>query len=213
MKKKLTIVVSLLLVMALSIGGTLAYLTAKTDAIENTFTIGDITLELKEYIDDPDVDGVPAGEEGWLEATTDAQKKFKVVPGGTASKKPVATIGAGSENCYLYVLVTNNVKVTYEEKETVVASVNMGANWVEVPTAGDATLYRYNSTVTTSTDPQDFTVFDTVTYSGAEITAENFDQINAEDVITVDAFAHQAANVDTATADTAAIAHFELVAE
>ena len=48
MKKKITMVVSLLLVMALSIGGTLAYLTDETDAIENTFTIGNVTIELKE---------------------------------------------------------------------------------------------------------------------------------------------------------------------
>ena len=39
-KKTLTIAIALVLVVALAVGATWAYLTAKTEAVTNTFTVG-----------------------------------------------------------------------------------------------------------------------------------------------------------------------------
>lgn len=46
-KKTLTVAIALVLVVALAVGATYAYLTAKTEAVTNTFTVG-------KTIDDPE---------------------------------------------------------------------------------------------------------------------------------------------------------------
>ena len=52
MKKKLTTVLAIVLVVALSVAGTYAYLTDKTDAVENTFTVGNVDIKLAETTGD-----------------------------------------------------------------------------------------------------------------------------------------------------------------
>ena len=80
-KKTLALLLSLVLVFGVIAGGTLAWLTAKSDTVTNTFTTSDIKVELKE--------------------TTGAS--YKMIPGYTISKNPKATVLTGSEECYLFV--------------------------------------------------------------------------------------------------------------
>ena len=82
MKKKVLSIVAVVLVLCCAIGGTLAWLTDKTDPVVNTFTVGDINIELKE-------------------TTTN----YKMVPGNTISKDPKVTVKANSEACWLFVKV------------------------------------------------------------------------------------------------------------
>jgi len=112
MKKKLTLVVSLLLVMALSIGGTLAYLTDKTDAVTNTFTIGNVDITLTET--DSKLDNDENGN----------TNSYKFVPGVVLAKDPLVTVEAGSESCYVFVQIDEAIgnkdnKVEYENAEKV----------------------------------------------------------------------------------------------
>lgn len=88
MKRKLIIALALCLALALGIGGTMAYLTATTGPVVNTFTIGNVGLELKET-------------KGTLDANGNHQ--FKMVPGNTIDKDPTVTVTAGSEDCWLFV--------------------------------------------------------------------------------------------------------------
>jgi predicted ribosomally synthesized peptide with SipW-like signal peptide len=83
MKKVLSLTLAFALVLAIGIGGTLAWLTDQTDPIVNTFTIGDIEIDL---------------EEG-------NGPNFKVTPGQVVDKDPEVTVKAGSEACYLFVKV------------------------------------------------------------------------------------------------------------
>ena len=89
-------------VLAASIGGTVAWLTDKTDTIENTFTAGDINITLDE-------------------TTTD----YKMVPGADIAKNPKVTVEEDSEDCYLFVKIeeSTNAKfsdfMTYEIDNTV----------------------------------------------------------------------------------------------
>ena len=86
MKKKIAIsIVAVALVLCCAIGGTLAWLTDKTDPVTNTFTVGDINIELKETTSD-----------------------YKMVPGNTIAKDPKVTVKANSEACYLFVKVTKS---------------------------------------------------------------------------------------------------------
>lgn len=80
-KKGLALVLALTLLVVGVVAGTLAWLTAKSDVVTNTFTTSDIKVELKE--------------------TTG--REYKMIPGYTISKNPKATVLAGSEECYLFV--------------------------------------------------------------------------------------------------------------
>lgn len=82
MKKKVLSIVAVVLVLCCAIGGTLAWLTDKTGPVVNTFTVGDINIELKE-------------------TTTN----YKMVPGNTITKDPKVTVKANSEACWLFVKV------------------------------------------------------------------------------------------------------------
>ena len=80
-KKGLALVLALTLLVVGVVAGTLAWLTAKSDVVTNTFTTSDIKVELKET----------NGPE------------YKMIPGYTISKDPTATVLDGSEECYLFV--------------------------------------------------------------------------------------------------------------
>ena len=181
MKKKLTLVVSLLLVMALSIGGTLAYLTDTTDAITNTFTVGNVKIALAETTGDD----------------------YKIVPGDEVDKNPTITVEEDSEDCYVYAFIDNTLILDNE----VVAIPNVDTTvWtaVKVDVLGKS-LYRYNEVLSAGDTAA---IFTKVAYDGEAITAENIGNLN-EGTITVTAFAHQADNIDNVTvADEAAIAQF-----
>ncbi len=80
-KRNVALILALALVLTAAVGGTLAWLTAKSETVVNTFTTSDIKVELKE--------------------TTGGT--YKMVPGSSISKDPKATVLAGSEKCYLFV--------------------------------------------------------------------------------------------------------------
>lgn len=92
MKKKLTTVLAIVLVVALSVAGTYAYLTDKTATIKNTFTVGNVNIDLKETFN-TDADG---------NGTKDCWK-MQLIPGTSAVKDPTVTVLGGSEKCYLFV--------------------------------------------------------------------------------------------------------------
>lgn len=99
MKKKATIaVVALVLTACLAIGGTLAWLVDSTNAVKNTFTYGDINIDLWEH--KLNEDGLTLGTEVVYE-----ESGFKMIPGNTIDKDPTVTVKAGSEACWLFVKV------------------------------------------------------------------------------------------------------------
>lgn len=88
--RRIAMTVALVLVVALvSVGGTIAWLTATTTPVTNTFTVGNIDITL-------------------TETTTD----YKMVPGNTIAKDPKVTVKANSEACYLFVKIeeSSNLK-------------------------------------------------------------------------------------------------------
>lgn len=92
----LVMAVALTLIIGGIIGGSVAWLTATSDTVTNTFTVGDIQIELKE--------------------TTG--NNYTMVPGNDISKDPKVTVKKGSEACWLFVKIEgkNNIEnfVTYE---------------------------------------------------------------------------------------------------
>lgn len=82
-----TFVVMLALVLALgcAVGGTIAWLTANTDPVVNTFTYGNINIELNE--------------------TKPANRQATIIPGKNIEKDPTVKVVGGSEACWLFVKV------------------------------------------------------------------------------------------------------------
>lgn len=102
MKKK---IVSLVLVfamaLALGIGGTVAWLTAKTATVTNTFTVGDINITL-------------------TESTAD----YKMVPGNEIAKDPKVSVVENSEACYLFVKIEKSANYS-----TYLADYTLADGW------------------------------------------------------------------------------------
>ena len=82
-KKLLTLIVSTSLITGCILGGTLAWLTDKTNPITNTFTIGNVDIDLKE----------------------ETGETYKMIPGVVLPKDPTVIVEAGSEACWLFVKV------------------------------------------------------------------------------------------------------------
>ena len=163
--KLLAVVLAMVLVFGCAAGGTLAWLMAKTDPVINTFTVGDINIELKE--------------------TTGSN--YKIVPGSSQAKDPTVTVKAGSEECYVYVLIDNTVVLDGK----VVATPNLSSDWIEVASSDTKTLYRYKDTVDLSNSNEDLSlpVFTEVSYS-EDIEKGDIDTLNGTKII-VTAYAHQ----------------------
>ena len=87
MNKFLKVLVIMLCAVALvagSVAATVAYLTMKTDTVQNTFTVGDINIELSQV--NP-LDG------------------SKIIPGLKFDVDPKVTVKAGSESCWLFIKI------------------------------------------------------------------------------------------------------------
>lgn len=81
------LIAAIVLVIGCTAGGTVAWLVSKPKPITNVFTVGNINAELTET------------------AKTETTE-FKIVPGVDITKNPIATVKANSENCYLFVQLT-----------------------------------------------------------------------------------------------------------
>lgn len=97
--KVLMLVLALVLTATCSIGGTLAWMVAKTDAVVNTFTYGDIKLELWEH------DYIPTSNTLDEKQTVKENKDYTVLPGVNLPKDPYVTVGDTSEDCWLFVKI------------------------------------------------------------------------------------------------------------
>lgn len=123
-KKGLAMVLALVLLAVCAVSGTLAWLTAKSDTVVNTFTASDIEVKLDET----------------KGTTVTGGKEFKMIPGYELEKDPKAWVVAGSEDCYLFVKLdwANN---TYTSGETTRSYLNwkIADGWELVP--GETNVY------------------------------------------------------------------------
>lgn len=176
--KVFTLVLALVLTLGCVVGGTVAWLTAQSAEVTNTFTVGDINITLAE--------------------TTGTS--YKVIPGASQSKNPKVTVVKGSEKCYVYVKVTNNLVIGSDTVGTVDIDET---NWVKVGASGNTTLYRYKDVVDAASAAKELTVFTTVSYDDEKILKTNISQLENKTIV-VQAYAHQSDNTTQTGADTAA---------
>lgn len=184
-KKGLALVLALALMVVSAVAGTLAWLTAQSAPVVNTFTTSDITVKLAET----------TGE------------TYKMIPGYKLEKNPKAWVVSGSEDCFLFVKLDKSgdfdTYLTYE----------MAKGWEQVPGTTNVYSRKVTSNEMSADDGKtkafpvlannQVTVKDTVTKADMEaLNKENA----AKPTLTITAYASQLyknANNDTFSASEA----------
>lgn len=131
--KMFVMMLALVLVFGCAVGGTIAWLTATSATVENTFTYGDINIELTET--------KPIGQEA------------KIIPGKNIDKDPKVTVKAGSEACWLFVKVKETDWPEFKEADgTRKISYKIADGWTLVPGETDVYYCTINTMTTADTD-------------------------------------------------------------
>lgn len=186
---------------AVSVLGTMAYLTS-TDEVINTFTVGKVAITLDEAkVNDAGVAVTPAER---VKANS-----YKLMPGHSYTKDPTVHVTDGSENCYIFVKVENGISAfeAANEESTdgykTIATQIITNGWTKL---ADNVYYR--SYTNGENAQKSFTVFSNFKIAdnanNAEATKTSWNAVTAENTkITVTAYAIQAdgfANADAAWA-------------
>ena len=126
LRKLLTLVSCAVLLVCVTIGATVAYLTS-TKTVTNTFTVGNVAITLDEAL--VNADGKPIDENNQVvEKLADAKRveanDYHLLPSHEYTKDPTVTVLGGSEECYVRVFV----KLTNSENlDTVFPNANLKA--------------------------------------------------------------------------------------
>ena len=173
MKKPILVVVivlSAVLLVAASIMGTLAFLASST-AVSNTFTVGDVGIEMRESAvgtDGKDSDGADRTSDG---------NSYELIPGKTYDKDPAIFVKAGSTPSYLFVKVKNGIS-TIEATGNTMRDQMIAKGWQpvkhNVSTGEDLFLYVGENNATS--DVKTGAVSYKAVGSASEETYEIFDQ-------------------------------------
>ena len=174
-KKGLALVLALTLLVISAVAGTLAWLTAKSDTVVNTFTTSDITVKLAES----------------------TGTSYKMIPGYDIEKDPKAWVVKGSEDCYLFVKLdwANNTYTSGEATKSYL-TWDIADGWTLVPGQNNV-YYRIVASTQMSGDDGKTNAFpvlagDKVTVSG-EITKAQMNAFTAANLpkLTITAYASQ----------------------
>lgn len=184
--KPIALILALVLTLGGVIGGTVAWLIATPDPVVNTFTYGDINIELDETDTQLDNDG------------NDNTNQYKMIPGEKITKDPVVTVLKGSEDMYLFVKLEKSANFdTFME-------YTMAENWHPVDGA-DGVCYRWITAAAVADENMEIHVIanDTVTVKES-VTKEMLNALDAPGAaatyptLTVTAYAVQEAGSNTA---------------
>lgn len=166
-RKALLLALCAVLLVAASVLGTMAYLTS-TAEVKNTFTVGNVAITMDEKDVDNDTD--TADNVNINGEVRDTKNSYKLLPGHEYTKDPVIRVTAGSENCYLFVKVDNQI-AGIEKTDSTVASQMAAKGWVAV--TGHDGIYVYVGTEPDATTPvavsagTNVPVFDKIVIDGA----------------------------------------------
>lgn len=174
-KKGLALVLALALMVVGAVAGTLAWLTAESAPVVNTFTTSDITVKLAE--------------------TTGGT--YKMIPGHELEKDPKAWVVSGSEDCYLFVKLdwANNTYTSGAESKNYLTWA-IAEGWQPVPNTTNVYFREVTSNQMSTDDGKNnaFQVLagDKVTVSG-DITKAQMNAFTENNLprLTITAYASQ----------------------
>ncbi|MCI6568717.1 MAG: hypothetical protein MSF32_07440 [Dysosmobacter sp.] len=141
--KILALVLACVICVGIGIGGTLAWLTATTGDVTNTFTTSDIDITL-------------------AETKTD----FKMVPGCTIEKDPKVTVKAGSEACYLFV----KIEESEDAKLSDYIAYAVASGWEKLTGVEGVNNVWYKTITTATTSDTAYDILGAGTYTENSVT-------------------------------------------
>lgn len=216
MKNKTKMIIILLcfvLMTACSVMLTLAFLTDR-ESVKNTFTVGDVQIKVDESVVNPD--GDPELDEDGNPVREEQGNEYHLIPGKTYQKDPMVTVKAGSEPCYVRMLVTLNC---VSELKAIFGDDFLPERYVEgwdsskwscvgISDNGDNTAtyeFRYYTTIDASDEEQDLPLEPLFTHFSvpAELTGAQLETISDFEIRVV-GNAIQAESFDNADAAWAA---------
>lgn len=172
--KTLVALLSLVLLLGCSLGGTLAWLSDSTDPVINTFTVGDVNIKLDE--------------------TTGTE--YKIVPGVDIDKDPFVTVVDGSEACWLFVKIEESANWPAELTYSVVTGTE---GWAALE--GETGVYYREVDAETAKAGHEYPVLegDKVTVS-ENLTKDELQKLTPNPTLTFTAYAVQQEGVADAAA-------------
>lgn len=187
--------ITLALVLCGVIGGTIAWLIADTSPVVNTFTYGDINIDLDETDTNKDGDNDPN------------TNQYSMIPGNSISKDPKVTFKAESENAWLFVKLEKSSNFDEFMEYTVIlddpATTDIVEGWT--PLDGVAGVY-YIVVNKADADAEFYVIEDNTVNVKGEVTKEMLNALDANGAsnyptLTVTAYAVQRdSNITTAAA-------------
>ena len=187
-RKGLVTLMAAVLLVAMSVMGTVAYLTSQ-DVVTNTFTVGNVVITLDEL----DVDNSTPGDND-----RDKANVYKLMPGHSYVKDPTIHV-KGAETCYLFVKVVNGITDVLDQANTIEAQMDV-YGWEKL--TADGNIYYYANPTTGEKAPvspdTDVHVFDTFKVKDSAVFAD-LDAVD-ENNITVTAYAVQTDGFENKTA-------------
>lgn len=182
-RKTLILAACAIMLVCATIAGTLAYLTAN-DSVTNTFTVGNVSITLDEA--KVNENGEPVTPAQRVDANT-----YKLLPGQTYTKDPIIHVSDTSEDCYVFVKVTNNISAVEATGDNTIAKQLEKNGWNPVAT-GSNVYYQENAV----------SANDNVNVFGSFTVSADADSVDLEGVdgktIAVTAYAVQKATFNTA---------------
>ena len=129
-RKVLILALCAVLLVSISVMGTMAYLTSK-DSVTNTFTVGKVAIKLDE---------AKANADGTLVQGADRvdANSYKLLPGQTYNKDPMVTVLKDSEKSYIRMTVTVS-----KAKELDAIFAPAGANLLSIFNGYDGATWLY----------------------------------------------------------------------
>ncbi|MBQ4575147.1 MAG: hypothetical protein IJA85_08080 [Clostridia bacterium] len=179
--KAILLLLAIALIGGSAVGASLAWITASTEAIVNTFTYSDIGITLS----------TPSDKNALSLFPTEETTSNKMVPGNAIAQNTTIVVDKDSESCWLFVKIEKSLN--FDEY----MAYEVADGWTLI----DPTLGVYYRQVPTSKEDLSFDVLknNQVTVH-ASVTKEQFDALTEATLpnMTISAYAVQMANITTA---------------
>lgn len=177
-KKFLIAFMAVAMIVASLAAPTYSWLSSKSEKVVNTFAGGAISIIVDEAQVDTDGKKIPDGERV-------TSNSYKYAAGSVLDKDPTPTVLKGSEPCYVFLYVENELNNLF--------SMNIDTeSWINVADENGKELYIYHTIVDAESSDEDVTlnpIFTQVTVS-EELTQDDVSQLG-EKMLNVTAYAIQ----------------------
>ena len=162
-KRTAALLLALVLVIGAAVGGTVAWLVDTTGSVTNTFTIGDVNIELEE--------------------TTGSN--YNYVPGATISKDPEVTVyDSVASYVFVKVVVANNSVTVDGVTVNPVLTWEMADSWKCVDSSGNAATFACTNGTYYFYREVDANLGTTATNSTAKYAVLKNDQVKVSEAVT-----------------------------